>query len=151
MKVRNRFYLYALIAAIAATPAIAAHDWEYMTTRADGTLIAVAPTTFARTGDRATAIFRFRRGDADWYNLVGADCRSGGVFAIRLAETGPTLTKGPRPLPTGAAYHPAVAGSVGAWLIGAMCRDAATSGIQFQASGISGGTFVLPAIGDGVH
>lgn len=141
----------AFLIAAAAAPAIAAHDWEYMTTRADGTLIAVAPATFARTGDRATAIFRFRQRNADWYNLVGADCRSGGVFAMRLAETGPTLTKAPRALPTGAAYHPAVQGSVGAWLIGAMCRDAATSGIQFQASGISGGTFVLPAIGDGVH
>lgn len=122
MKTLPRLCLTTTIAAVAAAPAVAG-GWTYMTTRADGTLIAVAPATFARTGDRATAIFRFRKGDAEWHNLVGADCRSHGVFAMRLTETGPGLIKAPRALPAGAAYHPAVPGSVGAWLIDAMCAD----------------------------
>ena len=123
MKIPRRLSIGVLMAWLATAPALAAHDWDYMTTRADGTLIAVAPATFARTGDRATAVFRFRKGDAEWHNLVGADCRSHGVFAMRLTETGPELTKAPHALPAGASYHPAVQGSVGAWLVGAMCAD----------------------------
>ncbi|HEX4695286.1 hypothetical protein [Sphingomonas sp.] len=121
MKSLPALCLAVLTAGVAAAPAGA--RWEYMTTRADGTLIAVEPATFARKGDHATAIFRFRKDDAEWLNLVGADCRHRGVYAVRLNENPATVTKAPRALPAAASYHPAVAGSVGAWLIGAMCRD----------------------------
>ena len=122
MKLLPSLCFALLTAGIAAGPADA-RGWEYMTKRADGTLIAVAPATFARLSGRAIAIFRFRKGDAEWVNLVGADCRHDGVYAIRLNEDAATAAKTPRTLPATASYHPAVAGSIGALLVGAMCRD----------------------------
>ncbi len=139
----------ALAAVVSATTATA-RDWSYVTTLNNRTAIAVSNATIVRSGDQASAAFRFadiqREGFPKAWVAVKANCSDRTVAIQPIAEPA-SFDTARQQAASLTEFQTAVPASVGTGLLKALCPGSPTTSFDGIAGYGIGGSSPLPPTG----
>ncbi len=139
------------LAAIVSAATATARDWSYVTTLNNRTAIAVSNATIVRSGDQASAAFRFadiqREGFPKAWVAVKADCSDRTVAIQPIAEPASFDTARLQAASLSTDVHTGAPASVGTGLLKALCPSPPTDNFDRTAGYGVGGYSPLPPQG----